>query len=123
MAKSKLIIMSINFIVNMHTIFKKLSGLYFKNLFIKQDQYKNSLTVIIVVQMFYIIFNFVAESDESYIFLTSKHEKKRFFKKVGSTMVKQLRENRISLKDIIMDTYHFKPEVASEANVTRDEQT
>lgn len=49
MAKSKLIITSINFIVNMHTIFKKLSGLYFKNLFVKQDEYKNSLTVIIVV--------------------------------------------------------------------------
>ena len=121
MAKSQLIIMSINFIVNMHTIFKKLAGLYFKNLFVKQDEYKNSLTVIIVVQMFYIIFSFLAETDESYIFLASKREKKPFFKKIGSAMVKQLRENRISLKDIIMDTYHFRPEASPSTQVTRDE--
>lgn len=72
--------------------------------------------------MFYIIFNFMAESDESYIFLTSKREKKPFFKKIGSAMVKQLRENRISLKDIIMDTYHFKPEAKPDIEVAQKEQ-
>ena len=68
------------------------------------------MTIIIIIQMVYLIFNFLAENDESYLFKETKKEKKPFFKKIGREIVRQMRENKLSFKDIIMDTYHLKSE-------------